>query len=226
MIEWVFLVHLNENERKELFIVKTSVTFRHMDATDALKNYAQERIQRVTKYSPDPISCHVVMSAEKYLHTVDITLRLHNGFSVAGHESTEDMYSSVDLVIAKIERQIRRYKEKLVNHKLQKNIPPISVSHAVIAEKGTEGAHVSEQDDSNSNKHFESADLNALKIVHREEYAAESMSIEQAIIQINLLHRQFLVFCNQTNNEMNVLYHRKDGTYGLIGVSKVNAAKE
>jgi putative sigma-54 modulation protein len=70
-----------------------SVTFRHMDATEALKNYAKERFERIKKYFPDPIACHVVLSTERYNHRVDVNLQLHNGFKIAGHEITENMYS-------------------------------------------------------------------------------------------------------------------------------------
>ena len=94
-----------------------SVTFRHMEATEALKNYAKDRLGRIKKYFPDPIACHVVLSTERHNHRVDVNLQLHNGFKVAGHESTENMYSSIDLVSAKIERQVRRYKDKLREHK-------------------------------------------------------------------------------------------------------------
>ena len=85
-----------------------SLTFRHMDATDALKSYTEERLQRIKKYFPDPISCNVVLSANRFNHRVDVTLKLHNGFQVAGHETTENMYSSIDIVAAKIERQVRK----------------------------------------------------------------------------------------------------------------------
>src|SRR5678815_2846326 len=94
-----------------------SVTFRHMDATDALKGYAKDRLEKIRKYFPDPIMIHVVMSTERFHHKVDVNVQLHNGFKLAGTETTEDMYSSIDLVMAKIERQVRRYKEKLRSHK-------------------------------------------------------------------------------------------------------------
>jgi len=90
-----------------------AVTFRHMEPTEALKAYARERMERVRKYLPDPISCHVVLSTERHNHRIDVSFQLHNGLSIAGHETTENMYSSIDLVIAKIERQVRKYKGKL-----------------------------------------------------------------------------------------------------------------
>src|SRR5207249_4341049 len=94
--------------------MQLAVTFRHMDATPALKDYAKEKVERINKYFPDPIKAHVVLSCERdYNHVADVMITLHNGFVIKGEEKTEDMYSSIDLVMAKIERQVRRYKEKL-----------------------------------------------------------------------------------------------------------------
>src|SRR3954468_17359824 len=95
-----------------------SVTFRHMDATEALKDYAKEKVERIRKYFPDPIKSHVVLACDRgYNHIADVTITLFNGIVIKGEESTEDMYSSIDLVMAKIERQVRRYKEKLRGHR-------------------------------------------------------------------------------------------------------------
>jgi putative sigma-54 modulation protein len=90
-----------------------SVTFRRMEASDALKEYAKDRVQKIRKYFPDPIAAHVTMCTERHNHRVDVSLQLHNGLTLAGHETTENMYSSIDLCIAKIERQVRKYKGKL-----------------------------------------------------------------------------------------------------------------
>src|SRR3954465_8259224 len=98
--------------------MQLSVTFRHMDATEALKEYAREKIERVRKYFPDPIKAHVVLACDRGdNHTADVNLTLHNGTEIAGREPAEGMYSSIDLVMAKIERQVRRYKEKIRHHK-------------------------------------------------------------------------------------------------------------
>src|SRR5215468_2558769 len=95
-----------------------SVTFRHMEATDAIKDYAREKLEKIRKYFPDPITAHVVLQAERgYQHVADVIITLHNGILIKGKEATEDMYSSIDLVMAKIERQVRRYKDRIRDHK-------------------------------------------------------------------------------------------------------------
>src|SRR5579864_6641562 len=113
--------------------MQLSVTFRHMDATEALKEYAREKVERIHKYFPDPIKAHVVLACDRgYNHNADVIITLHNGLVIKGEETTEDMYSSIDLVMAKIERQVRRYKEKLRDKR------PVSqsareVQHMVVA---------------------------------------------------------------------------------------------
>ena len=87
--------------------MQLSVTFRHMDSTDALSDYAREKVERIRKYFPDPIKAHVVLVCDRgYNHIADVMITLHNGLVIKGVETTEDMYSSIDLVMAKIERQV------------------------------------------------------------------------------------------------------------------------
>lgn len=176
-----------------------SLTFRHMDATDALKNYTEERLQRIKKYFPDPISCNVVLSANRFNHRVDVTLKLHNGFQVAGHETTENMYSSIDLVAAKIERQVRKYKDKLRHHKGRES-RALPMTHSVVTEQAEEEVRPDENG----------------AVITREQIHAEPMTVGDAIMQINLLHQDFFVFLNDDNGQLSVLYRRERDEYGLI----------
>ena len=100
-----------------------SVTFRHMNSTEALKTYARERMDRVRKYLPDPIGCHVVLSTERHLHRVDVTFTMHNGDAISANEVTGNMYLAIDLVIAKVERQVRTKKGKQQEHRTRGTIP-------------------------------------------------------------------------------------------------------
>src|SRR3954449_4854590 len=117
-----------------------AVTFRHMEPTEALKSYARERMERVRKYLTDPISCHVVLSTERHNHRIDVTFQLHNGLAVSGHEITENMYSSIDLCIAKIERQVRKYKGKLEGMRARPHhVVALPWSHSIVSEAFGEG---------------------------------------------------------------------------------------
>lgn len=183
-----------------------SVTFRHMDATDALKGYAKDRLEKIRKYFPDPISIHVVMSTERFHHKVDVNVQLHNGFKLAGTETTENMYSSIDLVSAKIERQVRRYKEKLRAHKVRE-LEPVGVVHSVIEEA---------QPPLDGKQPEATAAEQPPVVIKRETYPAEPMSASEAIMQLNLIDAAFLIFRNDQTGQINVVYKRNDGAYGLI----------
>src|SRR5262245_8958416 len=114
--------------------MQLAVTFRHMDATPALKDYAREKVERINKYFPEPIKAHVVLSTDRGFNNVaDVMITVHNGFVIMGSETHEDMYSSIDLVMAKIERQVRRYKEKLQHHRPGgRETPPREFAHSVV----------------------------------------------------------------------------------------------
>src|SRR5437588_12832642 len=116
--------------------MQLSVTFRHMNATEALKEYDREKVDRIRKYFPDPIKAHVVLACDRgYNHVADVMITLHNGIVIKGEETTEDMYSSIDLVLAKIERQVRRYKEKIRSHKGAEGLHgQREITHSVRAE--------------------------------------------------------------------------------------------
>jgi putative sigma-54 modulation protein len=183
-----------------------AVTFRHMEPTDALKSYARERMERVRKYLPDPIACHVVLSTERHNHRIDVSFQLHNGLSIAGHETTENMYSSIDLCIAKIERQVRKYKGKLEGMRARPHhVVALPWSHSII----DEAFH--ELNEMNGN------------VVKTEKFHAQPMSVADAIVQLNLLHEPFLVFRHDTDGRVAVVYKREDGSYGLIETPSATA---
>lgn len=190
-----------------------AVTFRHMEPTDALKAYAKERMERVRKYLPDPIACHVVLSTERHNHRIDVNFQLHNGLSIAGHETTENMYSSIDLVIAKIERQVRKYKGKLEGMRARPHdVTPLPWSHSIIDEAFHElhgnGHAAPKSQDGPSQPSF--------TVIKTEKFHAQPMSVSDAIVQLNLLHEPFLVFRHDTDGRVAVVYKREDGSYGLI----------
>jgi len=191
--------------------VQLNITFRNLDASDALKEYAREKIERVHKYLDRAGEAHVVLSLERHLHHADITL--HSGsFILRGREKSEDMYASIDLAMDKIERQLRRYKEKLKHHHgrervhhRQEMLNHFKVRYDVVevqdperaAAQGTQGP----------------------RIIRTNEFLAKPMTVDEAVMQMDLMNNDFLVFTNAVSREMNVVYRRRDGHYGLIEAS-------
>ena len=92
--------------------VKVSVTFRHTQPTDALKRYAEEKLNKIGKYFYRPLEAHVVLSVDsRDRQLAEVTLQAR-GMTIHGREQTEDLYSAIDLVMDKVEQQIRKYKTK------------------------------------------------------------------------------------------------------------------
>ena len=184
-----------------------SVTFRHMEATDAIKDYAREKLDKIKRYFPDPITAHVVLTTERgYQHLADVVITLHNGIVLKGKESTEDMYSSIDLVMAKIERQVRRYKEKIRIHKGDAELSDIPVAYSVVAASELEVEPEAEV----------APAVRRPNVVRTDEFPARPFTVEEAVMQMNLLGNTFFVFRNRLSGQVNVVYKRDDGDYGLI----------
>jgi len=176
--------------------MQVSTTFRHMEQSEALKNYAEEKLGRVAKYIDEPISAQVYFSVEKIRHIVEIVIS-GRGITTKASEATNDMYAAVDAVLDKIERQLKRYKEKLKDHK-----PAGENSGRTMSKKVFQA---------------ESIETNPEPVViTTKTETAKPMAVEEAVMQMDLLHKDFLVFTDATSGEISVLYRRKDGNFGLI----------
>lgn len=172
-----------------------AVTFRNLEPSDALKAYVQERTTRLTKYIDRPMDSQVTLSVQKFHQNVEVVINV-NGIRIAGAESHEDMYAAIDLVMDKIERQVKKYREKIRSHK------PSSGREL----KWRRDVYVQESFDDDSSP----------VIVKTENYWVKPMSVEEAAMQMDLSQQDFLVFNNASTQSVNVIYRRKDGNYGLI----------
>jgi putative sigma-54 modulation protein len=197
-----------------------SFTFRGTEANDSVKEYAREKLERIHKYFPEPIKVHVVFSQQRgYLFGADVQITLHNGLLVKGVEAVEDYYSSIDLAVAKIERQLRKYKDRIREHKPAAG-PQRAVTHRVMAYEptgpGDGQAAQAGLGGAAGQQPLPPSAASRPRVVKEEKFIAQPMSVEDAIMRMNLLHESFLCFNNDETHEINVVYRREDGTYGLI----------
>jgi putative sigma-54 modulation protein len=197
--------------------MQMNITFRHLDPIDSLKNYAQDKVERANKYLDRAGEAHVVLSLERHLHHADITIT-SGAFVLRGREKSEDMYASIDLAMDKIERQLRRYKERLKHHHgkerthhRQELVNQLKVRHDVLSVPEPEKAP---------------NPLEATpRVIKTNEFLVKPMAVEEAIMQMDLMNNDFYVFTNAHSHEMNVVYRRKDGHYGLIEASGANGKR-
>ncbi|MNZ87864.1 putative sigma-54 modulation protein [compost metagenome] len=166
--------------------------------TDALRDYVEKKLSRLDKYFESPVASeiNVTLSVTKGQHTVEVTIPLV-GVMLRAEEKSEDMYASIDLVVDKLERQIRKHKTK-VNRKFRQ----ASGAKALFREEGSAVSVLEEEDD--------------LELVRTKRFTLKPMDVEEAILQMNMVGHNFFVFANADNKEVNVVYKRSDGKYGLI----------
>jgi len=173
--------------------MQTSVTFKNLDPTDTLKSYVRDKLDRFDRYLDNPAEANVVLLVEKFRHIVEINI---NGdrLTINGKEETNDMYSAIDMVLDKLEKQIKKNKQKIRGRR-----PGVKGKNMGLMQ-----ADINLPDEEPERK---------VKIKNIE---YKPMDVEEAVLQMDLLSDNFLVFTNARSDQVNVLYRRKDGHYGLI----------
>jgi putative sigma-54 modulation protein len=196
--------------------MQTQFVFRHMDSSDAVRNYAEERLSKIKRYFSDPLKVSCVFSVEKINHIAQFDVTLRNGLTLHSSEQTESMYSSIDLALAKMERQVRRYKDRITNHKPSKG-RAARVRQSVLSGESFEQVESLSEAEPRPTPvtTIEQPGEPAPRLVREQEFRAETLSVQDAIMQLNLAHRQFLVFTNTETADINVIYRMGDD-YGLI----------
>ena len=167
------------------------ITGRNIDVTEGLKKAIHEKIGKLERYFTPATEIHVTLSVEKDRQTIEVTIPV-KGSIIRSEQVSSDMYVSIDLVEEIIERQLKRYKTKLVDQKQS----AASFSEAYIEE--------------------EADDPEEIKIVRSKRFAVKPMDPEEACVQMELLGHSFFVFRNSETDEVSVVYKRKGNTYGLI----------
>ena len=164
---------------------------RNVDVTPAMKDYVEKKIAKITKQFKAVGDINAVLKIEHGYHIAEITVPA-SGILLRAQESTKDMYSSIDLVVEKIERQIHKYKTRLMKKKYANFAEVPAQAPANIEEDGE------------------------FEIIKNKKFALNPMNTEEAILQMNLLNHDFFMFFNIDQNGVNVVYRRKDGKYGLL----------
>lgn len=167
------------------------ISGKNIDVTDGLKSAIYEKIGKLEKYFTPDTEVHVTLGVEKERQKIEVTIPM-KGNIVRAEQVSQDMYVSIDLVEEVIERQLNKYKSKILEQK-----------QAAV----------------NFNKSFveeDTADEEEVKIYRTKRFAVKPMDPEEACVQMELLGHNFFVFRNAETDEVNVVYKRKANTYGLI----------
>jgi putative sigma-54 modulation protein len=179
---------------------------RHMDVTPALRNHAEEKAQKLTRYLDRIREVEVIIYAQKAWQTAEVNL-YSDLVEVRAQERSQDMYESIDLVMKKLEKQLRRFKERLKSHPHNSRDMTQAVAERAASEM------INEQRTDNG---FEEETEEESRIVRTKRLQLKPISPEEAADQMELVGHDFYVFLNADDQQVNVLYRRNDGHYGLI----------
>jgi putative sigma-54 modulation protein len=179
---------------------------KNMDVTDSLREYAQQKIGRITKIFDDIIDAQVALNVvkNKSVHNnqiVEVTLHLSGGV-IRGEEAKDNMYAAIDLVTDKLERQLRRFKGK---HRT--NFDRTKTSSGVLELEPAVAVVEAEEFEEESD---------TAQIVRNKQISVQVVAPEEAARQMEMLGHDFFVFKNPDNGQLAVLYRRRDGHYGMI----------
>ncbi|TYO94812.1 ribosome hibernation-promoting factor, HPF/YfiA family [Desulfallas thermosapovorans] len=172
--------------------MKVLVRGRNVDVTDALKDYVEKRVGKLDKFLDGAYEATVILMVEGDSHKVEVTVPF-NGMILRGEEATGDMYSSIDLIVDKLEKQIEKYKGKLSRRRGAGDAKMYADQPRPVSDDDEE-----------------------LQVVKTKRFAIKPMPVDEAVMQMNLLGHSFFVFSNAETEQVNVVYKRKDGKYGLI----------
>jgi putative sigma-54 modulation protein len=174
--------------------MKVIISGKNIEISDYLRDVVEKKAEKLDHYFKPGTEMHVTLSIERSRHIAEVTV-LFDGIVLRGEEATGDMYSSIDVVLKKLERQMRKHRTRL-EKKLRDNA----------------------FDEDTAFDYYDDVDAadEGPQIVRNKKFVARPMDIDDAVMQMELVGHSFFVFRNVHNNEVNVLYKRADGNYGLI----------
>ena len=176
-----------------------TVRGKNIEITPSLREYVEKRVGKVTKYFENVGDISVLLTVSKGRHIVEVTVPVQGGILLRGEEATMDMYTSIDLVVEKLERQIHKQKTKL-----ERRFRGGGFKSELFAEEQKVRA---EQHEDESEEY---------PVVKTKRFVVKPMDVQEAIMQMNLLNHSFFVFRDAQTENFCVVYKRNDGAYGLL----------
>jgi putative sigma-54 modulation protein len=186
------------------------VTGRHVSVTEAMKEYCRRKVATLHLDYPKIIEVQVILDVQKYRHQAEVILHCSNHITIEARAECNDMYASIDQVVDRVARQMRKCKTRLMkNHRPKKLRQP---ENRIVRWDWIDAVAEFAADNGETPVEEEAV----REIVHREKRPVKPMSPDEAVLQMELSPKQFLVFLNSQTDKVNVLYRRKKGDFGLI----------
>jgi putative sigma-54 modulation protein len=188
--------------------VEINVVGRNVEVSDAMREYALKKVESLHLDYPKIIEARVILDVQVHhnRHIAEIILFCANHITIEAQSETHDMYASIDETIGKIARRMRKHKTRLLRKHRPRKGEVSRLAEAVFAINALDGL----DEDSGEGQELEPV------IVHKENYRIRPLFNDEAIVDMELSERDFLVFNNAESGRLSILYRRKDGDYGLI----------
>ncbi len=177
--------------------MKISVTFRNKEGENWHKEYIDQRLKKLEKYLDTPVEARVVLSVEKFRNVAEVNL-MTNGQNINAKEEAKDMYLAIDNAIEKIERQLKKRKERIRGHK----------TNSARGEEIATAEQYSDEDE-----------VQETRIVEVRKVILKPMSLDDAIMEIDSSRNRFVVYRDSSTENVSIIYVRDDGKYALIETS-------
>ncbi|MDD2352774.1 MAG: ribosome-associated translation inhibitor RaiA [Candidatus Caldatribacteriota bacterium] len=178
--------------------MKLTIKSRNFEVTDTVEEYVKKKMEKLNKYFDQIMDATAMVSAEKNRQIFEVTLQAKKAI-IRAEEESNNIYTSIDRVVEKLERQIKKYKSKLYSKSIGEQNK--SMDAQLLQDKKDEVASIEDED---------------IKIVKTKKFVIKPMTSEEASLQMELLGHNFFVFNNEATDQINVIYKRKDGNFGLI----------
>lgn len=191
------------------------VTGRHMHVTDAMKDYAIEKVSKIERFSPRIIDVNIIMDIQKLEHRAEIILKVGN-IKIRGQAISEDMYLSIDRATTKIEAQLRKYKTKLEDHHQASLHKDVEMNVNIFGTpREEELAEINSEIEAQNAREL-LARYRPPQIVSRETMPLKILNLEDAVMILELSDNIFLLYRSAEDMRLKVIYRRDDGTFGII----------
>jgi putative sigma-54 modulation protein len=178
--------------------MKISVTFRNTEGENWQKEYVAERLDKLKKYIDNPVDARVILSVEKFRNTAEINL-LANGLNINSKEEEKDMVLAIDNAIEKIERQLKKHKEKI---------------------RGFKNSSARSEEPDSETQGEEGEELPESKVVEIRKIVLKPMSIDDAVMEMETTKNRFVIYRDSLKENVNVIYRREDGKFTLLEISR------
>lgn len=202
-------MNMSRKERAAQFVEEgynIQITGRHVEVTEAMKSYALDKAARIERFSDRIIDVNIILDIQKLEHRAEIILKV-GSIKITGVGTSDNMYISIDKAVDKVQSQLKRYQHKLHDHHARV-VPDVEMNVNVLRPLTPE--------EELEELEIESIDTFPHKIVNQEKTPLRMLTLDEAVLKIELSGENFLIFKCEEDQKLKVIYRRKDGNYGVI----------